>query len=279
MSKESQEKNFDFDILSATEVWPKELVAIGVDEYFTQTEQADFTTGHVVPGIAFSDHPLVQERKFSCFDPALSRLSFNWEELLINRPVRPIMNQNRHHQKRHTITKGKTNYWPNHWESAPPAKPSEGGYVETRLMSTKFKDHISQAQLFWNSQSPPEKMHLISALGLELDHCDDLVVYNRMTEPLCDIDLELAQAVAEKAGAPTPTKQGKPNPGKQSAGLSITAYNTPQPTIASRCVAILIGDGYDPIAFNGVYAALKAAKAFPFVIGLKCQTVLAEGES
>lgn len=100
-----------------------------------------------------------------------------------------------------------------------------------------------------------------------------------MTERLCDIDLELAQAVAEKAGAPTPTRQGKPNAGKKSAGLSITAYNAPKPTIASRRVAILIGDGYDPVAFNGVYAALKAAKAFPFVIGPKRQTVLAEGES
>lgn len=90
-------------------------------------------------------------------------------------------------------------------------------------------------------------MHLISALGFELDHCDDPIVYNRMTERLCDIDLELAQAVAEKAGAPTPTKQGKPNAGKKSAGLSITAYNAPQPTIASRRVANLIGDGYDPM--------------------------------
>ena len=87
------------------------------------------------------------------------------------------MNQNRDGQKRHTITKGKANYWPNRWESAPPAKTSEGGYadypekvagIKTRLKSRKFKDYISQAQLFWNSQSPPEKMHLISALGFEL---------------------------------------------------------------------------------------------------------------
>lgn len=296
--KESQEHDFEFDILDATKVWPEELVPIryigelelnrNVDEYFTQTEQAAFATGHVVPGIGFSDEPLLQGRNFSYFDTQLSRLGINWEELPINRPVCPVMNQNRDGQKRHTVTKGKANYWPNRWESAPPAKPSEGGYVDypekvagikTRLKSQKFRDHISQAQLFWNSQSPPEKMHLISALSFELDHCDDPVVYNRMTERLCDIDLELAQAVAEKAGAPTPTKQGKPNAGKKSAGLSITAYNSPKPTIASRRVAILIGDGYDPVAFHGVYAALKAAKAFPFVIGPKRQTVLAEGES
>ena len=127
--------------------------------------------------------------------------------------------------------------------------------------------------------STPEKMHLVSALGFELDHCDDPVVYNRMTERPCDIDLELAQAVAKKVGAPTPTKQGKPNTGQKSAGLSITAYNAPVPTIANRRVAILVGDDYDPIAFNGVYAALKAAKAFPFVIDPKRQPLLAEGES
>ena len=146
--------------------------------------------------------------------------------------------------------------------------------IKTRLKSKKFEGHISQAQLFWNSQSPPEKIHLISALGFELDHCDDSVVYNRMTERLCDIDLELAQAVAEKVGAPTRTKPGKTNKGQKSAGLSITAYNAPEPTIASRRFVILVGDDYDPIAFDGVYAALKAAKAFPFVIGPKRQPVL-----
>ena len=177
---------------------------------------------------------------------------------------------------------------PNRWDSAPPAKPSEGGNVDypekvagikTRLKSEKFKDHIFQAQLFWNSQSPPEKIHLTSALGFELDHCDDPVVYNRMPERFCDVDLELAQAVAEKVGAPTPTKQGKANTGQKSASLSITAYNASESTISSRRVAIPVGDGYDPVAFDGVYAALKAAKAFPFVIGPKRHPVLAEGET
>ena len=277
--KESQENDFDFDILDATKVWPEELVPIryielnrNVDEYFTQTEQVAFPTGHVIPGIGFSDDALLQGRNFSYFDTQISRLGIDWEELPINRTVCPVMNQNRDGPKRHTITKGKANYWPNRWESAPPAKPSEGGYVDypenvagvkTRLKFQKFKDRVSRAQLFWNYQSPPEKMHLISALAFELDHCDDPLVYDKMAEHLCDIDLELAQAVAEKAGAPTLTKQGKPNAGKKSAGLSITAYNAPKPTIASRRVAILIGDGYDPIAFNGVYAALKAAKPSP----------------
>lgn len=87
------------------------------------------------------------------------------------------------------------------------------------------------------------------------------------------------RAVAEKAGAPTPTKANRPNHGKKSASLSITNFNASKPTIATRRVAIIIGDGYDPVAFNGVMAVLKAAKAFPFVIGPKRQTIFAEGES
>ena len=81
-----------------------------VDKYFTQTEQAAFATGHVVPGIGFSDDPLLQGRNFSYFDTQISRLGINWEELPINRPVCPVVNQNRDGQKRHTITKGKANY-------------------------------------------------------------------------------------------------------------------------------------------------------------------------
>ena len=296
--KESQQDDFDFDILDATKVWPEDLVPVryigelelnrNVDEFFTQTEQAAYCTSHIVPGIGFSDDPLLQGRNFSYFDTQLSRLGINWQELPINRPICPVMNQNRDGQGRHKITAGAINYWPNRKEAVPPAKPSEGAYVDypqkvagikQRLKSKKFREHFNQAQLFWNCQTPPEKMHIIAALGFELDHCDDPIVYERMVGRLCDIDIELAQAVAEKAGAPTPQKQTRPNHSKKAKGLSMTEFNASEPTIASRRIAILVGDGYDPVAFTGVYTALKAAKAFPFVIGPKRQTVYAAGES
>lgn len=296
--KESQQDDFDFDILDATKVWPEDLVPVryigklelnrNVDEFFTQTEQAAYCTSHIVPGIGFSDDPLLQGRNFSYFDTQLSRLGINWQELPINRPICPVMNQNRDGQGRHKITAGAINYWPNRKEAVSPAKPSEGAYVDypqkvagikQRLKSKKFREHFNQAQLFWNCQTPPEKMHIIAALGFELDHCDDPIVYERMVGRLCDIDIELAQAVAEKAGAPTPQKQTRPNHGKKAKGLSMTEFKAPEPTIASRRIAILIGDGYDPVAFTGVYTALKAAQAFPFVIGPKRQTVYAAGES
>ena len=296
--KESQQDDFDFDILDATKVWPEELVPVryigelelnrNVDEFFTQTEQVAFCTSHVVPGIGWSDDPLLQGRNFSYFDTQLSRLGINWQELPINRPVCPVMNHQRDGQGRHKIMAGSVNYWPNRFSAIPPAKPEEGGYLDypekvagmkTRLKSKKFKDHFTQAQLFFNSQTPPEKHHMISALSFELDHCDDPIVYERMVERLADIDLELAQAVAEKAGAPTPTKAGKANHGKKCASLSQTYFQPKEPTIASRRVAILIADGYDPIAYNGIIAALKAANAFPFTIGPKRQSVFAAGES
>jgi catalase len=119
------------------------------------------------------------------------------------------MNHHRDGQQRHKITPGKLNYWPNRETIIPPAKASEGGYVDypekiiamkQRLHSVKFSEHISQAQTFWNSMSEIEKSHIIAALGFELDHCDEPIVYNRMVERLCDISLELAQSVAEKVG-------------------------------------------------------------------------------
>lgn len=282
---ESKQDDFDFDILDATKVWPEELVPVryigelelnrNPDEYFTQTEQIAFCTSHVVPGIGFSDDPLLQGRNFSYFDTQLSRLGINWQELPINKPVCPVMNHNRDGQGRHTITKGNVNYWPNRYSAVPPATEQEGGYVDpplkvagikARLRSKKFKEHYNQAQLFYNSLSPHEKKHLKAALAFELDHCDDPVVYERLCERLTDIDLELAQGVAEMVGAPIPEKAGRPNHGKTAKNLSQMDFLPKKPTIESRRIAIIIADGFDPVAYNGMKAALTAAGALPFTI-------------
>jgi catalase len=117
-------------------------------------------------------------------DSICKRLGVNWQELPINRPVCPVMNNNRDGQLRHRITSGKINYWPNRLGDVPPAKPSEGAYVDypekisgikARTHSEKFKEYYNQAQLFYNSLAPHEKNHTIAALSFELDHCDDPV--------------------------------------------------------------------------------------------------------
>lgn len=294
---EEQQDDFEFDILDATKVWPEEIFPVryigelqlnrNVDEYFTQTEQIAFCTAHQVPGIGFSDDPLLQGRNFSYFDTQLSRLGVNWQELPINRPICPVMNHHRDGAMRHKITPGAINYWPNRKNVAPPATAEQKPYIDyaekvvamkTRLHSKKFSEHYSQAQLFWNSMAPHEKAHIINAFSFEFDHCTDPIVYERMTQRLCDIDLGLAQAVAENCGAPTPTQAGRPNHGLKAKGLSQMDF-TPQaqglaPTILSRMVAIVIADGFNLAEYEAVKGALTAAGALPFTIGPKRQACI-----
>ncbi|KAH6606966.1 hypothetical protein Trco_006119 [Trichoderma cornu-damae] len=294
---ESEEHDFDFDVLDATKVWPEESVPIryiaelelnrNVDEFFTQTEQAAFCTGHVVPGIGFSDDPLLQGRNFSYFDTQLSRLGTNWQELPINKPVCPVMNFNRDGAMRHAISRGKVNYWPNRFGAQPPATKGEGGYVDDaakvagmkeRAKSAKFRDHFSQAQLFFNSLSEIEKRHLLAAFSFELDHCDEPIVYERLVKRLTNIDLGLAQSVGDMVGGAIPDRAGQANHGKKARGLSQLEHLPDEPVIASRRIGIIIADGYDPIAFNAIYGAAQGAKAVPLVIGTHRSETFAEGE-
>ncbi|OTA60700.1 catalase-domain-containing protein [Hypoxylon sp. EC38] len=295
---EGQENNFDFDILDATKVWPEDLVPVryigelelnrNVDEFFTQTEQVAFCTSHMVPGIAHSDDPLLQGRSFSYFDTQLSRLGINWQELPINKPVCPVMNFNRDGQGRHTINKGQVNYWPNRFEARPPAKVQEGAYpeppfnvqgIKARTKSVKFREHYNQAQLFFNSLTEPEKNHLAAAFSFELDHCDDPIVYERMSQRLADIDLGLAQTVAELVGGTKPEKQTRPNHGKKASKISQTEFPPFKPTIASRRIAIIIADGFDNSAYSAVKAAVLASSALPFTIGTRRSEVFPAGAS
>ncbi|KAL4984871.1 catalase A [Aspergillus falconensis] len=293
--EEDQDK-FEFDIFDATKVWPEEQVPLrvigelelnrNIDEFFPETEQVAFCTSHIVPGIDFSDDPLLQGRNFSYQDTQISRLGVNWEEIPINRPVCPFLNHNRDGAKRHRITKGTVNYWPNRFEANPPA--SDKGFKsypapitgrKRRDLTPKFKEFHNQAQLFYNSLSETEKVHVKKAFSFELDHCDDPIVYERLAgQRLAEIDLPLAQAVAEMVGAPIPQKALRPNHGKTSVRLSQFDFKPKVPGIISRRVAIIIGDGYDKVAFNGMKAAIVAAQALPFVIGTKRSPIYAQGE-
>lgn len=206
---EGDQDKFEFDIMDATKVWPEDLVPVreigefvlnrNVDEFFTETEQVAFCTSHIVPGIGFSDDPLLQGRNFSYQDTQITRLGPNWEQLPINRPVCPVMNFSRDGAMNHRIHKGTVNYWPNRFEALPPGNyeggrgQDDGAYIEhadkivgikQRLNGEKFREHYNQAQLFYNSLAPHEKLHVEMALGFELDHCDDPIVYKRMSQRL-----------------------------------------------------------------------------------------------
>ncbi|EPQ62743.1 BgtA-21263 [Blumeria graminis f. sp. tritici] len=293
---ESRQDEFEFDILDATKLWNEELLPIryigeielnkNVDEFFTQTEQVAFCTQHLPPGIGFSDDPLLQGRNFSYFDTQLSRLGVNWQELPINRPLCPVFNNHRDGQGRHRIHRGNINYWPNRASILPPATSSDEAYHEypetvigmkQRLHSIKFSEHYKQAQSFYKSLSKIEKYHLISALSFELDHCDDKIVYQNVVYRLGDIDLELAQAVAEKVGSPRPTRGNRSIVGEKMKGLSQMDFTVEAlgfaPTISSRRVAIIIGEGYNFLHYTSVKTALEAAGAFVSTIGPKRQPI------
>ncbi|KAG2077008.1 catalase-domain-containing protein [Suillus decipiens] len=283
---ESRAHNFDFDILDATKIWPQDKVPLEeigelvldrvVDEFFPETEQVAFCTSHVVPGIGFSDDPLLQGRNFSYFDTQISRLGANWEELPINRPVCPVFNHNRDGKSRHRIVKSEVNYWPNRKDIGRPVTGEKGGYVEyaetingtkQRARGPKFQEHFNQAQLFYNSLSAYEKAHLISAICFELSHCEDSVVYRSYIDVLNNIDFDLAKAVAVQVNGEVPTKPGRANDGERSEGLSQLDFMPKTPTIVSRRIAILISDGFDAAEMQAVRAALTNAKAVCHIIG------------
>jgi len=246
----SKENDFDFDILDATKVWPEELVPkipIGeivlnrmVDEYFPEVEQVAFCTAHIIPGVSFSDDPLLQGRNFSYFDTQITRLGPNWQELPINRPVCPVMNFNRDGAMRHKISKG-VNYWPNRFSHAPPQAeafknrtvehPQKVQGIKQRLRSVKFGEHYTHAQLFYNSLAPHEKQHLINALSFELNKLDEISVVEKMIERLSHVDIELATQVAINAGGTPPDAAARPNHGKKAAGLSQEDFRATKPTI------------------------------------------------
>lgn len=293
LGEEDQDK-FDFDILDATKVWPEDLVPVryvgelelnrNVDEFFPQTEQVAFCTSHLVPGIGHSDDPLLHGRNFSYHDTQISRLGVNWQELPINRPVCPVMNFNSDGQMRHTIRKSTVNYWPNRFSKNPPANPNEGSYIEyqqkiegikQRTKSKKFREHFKQAMLFYNSLTPQEKAHVMSAFGFELDHCDDPIVYENLATRLADIDVDLAKDVAELVGAQVPQQKANPNHGKKSRGLSQFDFPPAKTTIISRRVAIIVADGYDPAAFTAVKTAVASSQGIPIIIGTKRSEVFA----
>lgn len=284
--EEKNEHNFDFDILDATKVWPEELVPIQpigefelnrtVEEFFPEVEQIAFCTSHVVPGIGFSDDPLLQGRNFSYFDTQISRLGINWEQLPINRPICPVLNHNRNGKMNHHINTNNLNYYPNRKNAGHPVPPSEGGYAEfsqkvaglkQRVRGEKFQEHFNQAQLFYNSLAPHEKAHLFSAMSFELSHCDDSEVYQTYTSLLNNIDFDLAKAVAQNVGGVIPDKPTRANHGKKSASLSQEYFHPKTPTIATRRVAILIADGYNNVEVQAIRTALTSAKATTWIIG------------
>ena len=293
---EEDEHKFDFDILDPTKIIPEELVPVtplgkmvlnrNPDNYFAETEQVAFCPGHVVPGIDFSNDPLLQGRLFSYTDTQISRLGGpNFHEIPINRPVSPNHNNQRDAQHRTTIDKGRASYEPNSidggWPKETPAGPEDGGFEtyperieahKVRERSPSFGDHFTQATLFFNSMSEHEKEHIIAAYSFELGKVErEHIRARQVNEILANIDLTLAARVAENLGLPAPkaaTVKAQGN-GKLSVDSSplLSQANLLPADIASRKVAILVANGVDDKAVEAMKAALEAEGAHAKVLG------------
>ncbi|MGB3259293.1 catalase [Paenisporosarcina sp.] len=238
---EEDEFKFDFDVLDPTKLWPEEDVPVkligkmtlnrNVDNVFAETEQVAFHPGHVVPGIDFTNDPLLQGRLFSYTDTQLIRLGGpNFHELPINRPVCPFHNNQRDGYGRMTINKGPVSYHNNSLANNTPATstPEEGGYehyqekVEGRKVrnrSDSFRDHFSQATMFWNSMSAPEKDHITDAFCFEIGKVKNKSVQQQVVDMFANVNVDLATKVADAVGANPPTGGGS-DVTKQSPALS-----------------------------------------------------------
>ncbi len=316
---EADEFKFEFDLLDPTKLIPEELVPVqrigkmtlnrNPDNFFAETEQVAFHVGHVVPGIDFSNDPLLQGRLFSYTDTQLIRLGGpNFHEIPINRPVVPVHNNQRDGHMRQTINKGKVSYNPNSLSNNDPmqVKAVDGGFTsyaeridakKIRARSKSFFDHFSQATLFFNSQSEPEQNHIIDALTFELGKVKTLAIRERMLGILTQINATLATKVAyglgiELPNAPAfPVNGSVPADGKQedyqslsvkstlkkSSALSMA--NTIKDTIKSRKIAILAADGVNDASLNAVKLALEEVGAITEIIAPRLGTITTEGKT
>ncbi|MBX2998838.1 MAG: catalase [Caldilineaceae bacterium] len=286
--EEEDELVFDFDLLDATKIIPEELVPVqrigkmvlnrNPDNFFAETEQVAFHPGHVVPGIDFTNDPLLQGRLFSYLDTQLIRLGGpNFAEIPINRPVVQVHNNQRDGYMRQTINRGRTSYFPNSLGGGcPMMAPHEmGGYVhyaervdghKIRTRSESFKDHFSQATLFWKSLTPPEQEHLVQAAHFELGKVETKAIRQRMLELFHQVDPDLAIQVAAGIGVPAPGKDA-PVMKRHKKGISVdrspalSMEQGPADSIAGRRVAILAADGFNHAEVMAVRSALHEAGA------------------
>ncbi len=282
---EEREHDFDFDLLDATKIIPEEEVPLRVigtmkldrnpDNFFAETEQVAFHTANVVPGIDFTNDPLLQARNFSYLDTQLIRLGGpNFAQLPVNRPVAQVHHHQRDGYGQHRIDTSPVSYHPNSIGVGCPALASfdEGAYrhytervdgVKIRKRSESFKDHYSQATLFWNSMSDWEQQHIVEALQFELGKVGRPEIRERVVSNLTNVDRELAGRVAEGLGLQAP-RNGAENHGRSSPALSQAGQ--PQ-SVATRKVAVLAADGVDPKSLSTVLDHLRERGAVCELLG------------
>lgn len=296
---EDQAAKFDFDVLDPTKIVPEEVVPVKVvgrlvldrlmENAFAEVEVAAFSPQNIIPGIDFSEDPLLQGRTFSYFDTQQHRLgSANLNNLPINAPRCPIHNFAQDGIMPSRQPQGRINYEPNSWggprenpqtgfQSA--ATPTEG--TKNRIRPESFADHYSQARLFYVSQTPTEQTHMANAFVFELSKVKTAAIRERVVSHLLNVDKGLAQKVADGLGLdklPEPAKAAvAPKDMKPSAALSIIK-NGPN-SFKGRKLGIFVTEGSDAALVTALKDAAKAEGADCAIIAPKISGVkLSDGK-
>jgi catalase len=304
---EADAAKFSFDILDATKLIPEELVAVkpigrmvlnrNPDNFFAETEQVAFCTAHVIPGIDFSNDPLLHGRIHSYIDTQLTRLGGpNFHEIPINAPLAPVHNNQRDGLHRQAIARGRVAYEPNSLGGGCPFQAGAAGFVsfaeaiepdnapidKVRGKPEKFAEHYSQASLFFNSQTPPEQAHIIGGFRFELSKVTVPAIRQRVVSSLRNVSERLAKEVAQGLGMELPEAMPRavkraPKPEVTlSKPLSLMALPG-DGGIATRRIAILIAAGVRGKSIVPLLKALEAAGAVPRLLSSRLGTVKGQG--
>lgn len=288
---EEQASSFDFDVLDPTKLIPEELVPLtplgkmvldrNVDNFFAETEQVAFCLSHVVPGIDFSNDPLLQGRLFSYLDTQLSRLgSPNFHQLPINKPKCPFANFQRDGHMQMEVPTGNCANEPNSLDDGTLREDPAAGFKSFpadesgRKMRTRpesFADHYSQALLFWKSMTEFEQRHIVGGFAFELAKVDQNHIRTRMLGHLKNVDSALAEMVAEKLGMPNmadaipprvPVKNAKASP-------ALSQYSKAPASIAGKKIGLLTTDQLDSSLYRNLQELAKTENAMLEVIAPK----------
>jgi len=288
---EEQAESFSFDILDSTKLVPEELVPLEVvgrmvlnrnpDNFFAETEQVAFCTAHVVPGIDFSNDPLLAGRIHSYVDTQISRLGGpNFHELPINAPVAQVHNNQRDGMHRQAINRGRVAYEPNSLAGGAPFQAGAAqGFVsvarridakeasdKVRAKPEKFADHYTQATLFFESQTPVERAHILEAFRFELSKVQTPAIRERMVAGLANASMALATQLAADLGmampAPLPKALETPVTPEVTVSPALSLKARPgEPGIRTRKVAILVAPGVEAGPVQALQASLLSLGA------------------
>lgn len=285
------EFKYDFDILDPAKFWPEELIPvqligkmtlnINIDNYHTESEQVAFNPANVVPGIGFSNDPVLQGRLIAYHMAQVHRMGPNFQDLPINKPICPFHNNQRRGPMRYRIDVDQVNYHENSLANNTPytTPPEEGGYehypkkVEGHVVrgrSESFNDFFTQPRIFWNSLTPVEKQHTIQGFSYQLGKVESKSVRQQNVDLLANVDNDLASIVAENIGVERPTKSQVP----VSTSYPSLSQAKSSPFYAyTQKVGVLIGDGFNGPEVANVLHYLQQKGVFIKIISDNLGTV------